>query len=622
LDPSGVPQWSVNGVQITPVGSLAYSVATATPVPDEAGGCYFIWEDSRPGTLGASDIYAQRITAAGSPAWTAGGLPVCVITGQQFFVRAIRDGSGGMIAMWMDKRNGADFDLYAQRVDNTGASLWAANGIPIAAVSSDQNQQIMIEDGLGGAFMAWTDSRNSGVSGADIYAQHINGAGTALWTANGAVVSNSAAGETDPNIISDGAGGAIVAWLSSATSPSSARAGHLNASGVSTWESGGLEFPTGEPSRSFTPTLLVSDGLGGALIGGGGILSRALSSGEQAWVPNYRATIASIADVSADEGGWVTVNTTKPFSDGGGISPITNGYSLWRKRVPGATTARLSDDRHVLPSTTRMADIAKYSDFPPGQWDAVAYTPAIVAPSYSFLAPTHTDSSFQSIGTDSFLVVAHTTTSSLFVVSATAGGHSVDNLPPGAPQNLVGGSSGGTTVQLQWSPSSASDIWHYSVYKGTSPSFVPSSGNRIGQPIAASLQDATYDPGVSHYKVSATDRHGNESGYTLLAPSQITGVPPGTIPAHAFLSRPIPNPFHGATSFEFGVATHGRVTLRIYDLRGRAVARVLDEARAPGVWRVSWNGSDDTHRALPAGIYWARFETAGTVERTKVVLTN
>jgi hypothetical protein len=186
---------------------ISFSEATAAPVPDEAGGCYFIWEDSRPGTLGVSDLYAQRLNASGAKAWAPDGVPVCVAAGQQFFIQAIPNGSGDMIALWMDKRSGTDFDLYAQRVDATGTSLWTANGVPITNAAGDQSVPVMLADGAGGAFVVWGDGRDSGVTGSDIYAQHFDGTSASLWTANGVVVENSPAMETNPNLALDGSGG-------------------------------------------------------------------------------------------------------------------------------------------------------------------------------------------------------------------------------------------------------------------------------------------------------------------------------------------------------------------------------------------------------------------------------
>ncbi len=614
LNAAGVPQWTANGVQVIPTGDVAYTTPTAAPVPDEAGGCYFIWEDSRPGTLGVSDLYAQRINSAGTVAWTSGGLPVCVAAGQQFFTRAIRDGSGGMIAVWMDRRNGSDFDLYAQRVDANGNSLWTTNGVAIATGAGDQNQEVMVEDGSGGAFVVWTDARNSGVTGTDIYAQHFDGTGAALWTANGLAVASTPAVESNPNIFLDVSGGVITAWQSG---PTTTLVQRLSLAGAPMWEPGGVDFSVG------APVLLVTDGVGGAYIAGsGGGLNRVLPNGEQAWVQNYRATISSIVDVAGDEGGWVWVNVNKPLSDGGGLSTTTTAYSLWRKEPGGASAARLSDPAGLMPEFKRVAESAKYSDFPAGHWNLISYTPSSLQ-TYTLLTPTHTDSTAQGSASDSFVVAAHTNAgASIFVVSPQAGGHSVDNLAPGAPQNFAGGYAGGTTVRLHWSPNSEADLWHYSIYKGTSSGFVPSVGNRIGQPMTASLQDDAYEPGVSYYKASAIDRHGNESGFTLLSPSQITSVPPGTVPARSYLSRSAPNPFVSETAIEYGLAHDAKVSLVIYDLRGRRIARLVDGLQAAGVRKVVWSGLDDNHRLAPAGVYLLRFATGDVAQNEKIVRTH
>jgi hypothetical protein len=47
-------------------------------------------------------------------------------------------------------------------------------------------------DGIGGAFISWTDDRNSGTPGMfyDLYMQHINSTGSVLWTSDGIAVSS------------------------------------------------------------------------------------------------------------------------------------------------------------------------------------------------------------------------------------------------------------------------------------------------------------------------------------------------------------------------------------------------------------------------------------------------
>jgi hypothetical protein len=367
------------------------------------------------------------------------------------------------------------------------------------------------------------------------------------------------------------------------------------------------------------PPLVVTDGAGGAYIGLIK-LGRALgANGEPAWVSNFRALITSVADVPNDEGGRVTVNVSRPLSDGSPNVPQMTGYSCWRKVSAGAAAgaARLIDRANVLGSIGRSASPAKFSDFPPGIWESVGYVPAMQLPTYAFGAPTHTDATPPV--DESFVVVTHGAAN---VVSAVGMGHSVDNLPPGTPMNAAGGYSGGSTAILHWTANTEADLWHYSVYRGTSADFVPSVANRIGQPTAASFQDDSFEPGVSYYKISAVDRHENESGFSTVSPSQITSVPPGASPAHAYLAAPAPNPFRSETSFEYGLAREGPVHLVIYDLRGRRIVGLVDGVQSAGVRKATWDGLDEAGRRVPTGIYLLRFGTNGFSERRKLVRTN
>src|SRR5437588_625279 len=74
--------------------------------------------------------------------------------------------------------------------------------IPVAVAAGDQKAVVAVSDGSGGAILAWQDSRTGPV---DILAQRIDANGTPLWTANGVVVCNAVGDQTTPTIISDNA---------------------------------------------------------------------------------------------------------------------------------------------------------------------------------------------------------------------------------------------------------------------------------------------------------------------------------------------------------------------------------------------------------------------------------
>jgi len=149
---------------------------------DGAGGAIMTWEDYRAGSFQA-DVYAQRVSALGVPMWTANGVVICTATNQQYQPRIVSDGAGGAIITWMDFRSGTSYDVFAQRINASGVVQWAANGVVVSNAAVDQVWPNMAADGAGGALITWYDNR--GATANDIYVQRINSAGASLWTANG-----------------------------------------------------------------------------------------------------------------------------------------------------------------------------------------------------------------------------------------------------------------------------------------------------------------------------------------------------------------------------------------------------------------------------------------------------
>src|SRR3972149_9192041 len=136
--------------------------------------------------------------------------PICKASGQQSSLQIVSDGVGGAIIAWEDTRN-VHFDIYAQRIDAHGNILWMKDGISICSAPENQNRPRIVSDGAGGAIITWHDVRN-GISNSDIYAQHIDADGNVQWTKDGIPVCAVANAQNSPCIATDGAGGAIIIW--------------------------------------------------------------------------------------------------------------------------------------------------------------------------------------------------------------------------------------------------------------------------------------------------------------------------------------------------------------------------------------------------------------------------
>lgn len=95
-------------------------------------------------------------------------------------------------------------------------------------------------------------------------------------------------------------------------------------------------------------------------------------------------------------------------------------------------------------------------------------------------------------------------------------------------------------------------------------------------------------------------------------------VPATTLQAPAvYPARP--NPFVGESEVTFALPAAEKVTLRVYDVRGRLVRTLVNESRAAGVYHETWNGRDDAGRDLASGVYLLQFR-AGAVSQTERVL--
>ena len=82
-----------------------------------------------------------------------------------------------------------------------------------------------------------------------------------------------------------------------------------------------------------------------------------------------------------------------------------------------------------------------------------------------------------------------------------------------------------------------------------------------------------------------------------------------------------PNPFNPRTIITFSLPKAGVVSLDIHDPRGRLVRRLLvAENYDAGDSSVLWDGTSDSGRALPTGLYLVRVRTGGSSITGKLTL--
>ncbi len=146
-----------------------------------------------------------------------------------------------------------------------------------------------------------------------------------------------------------------------------------------------------------------------------------------------------------------------------------------------------------------------------------------------------------------------------------------------------------------------------------------------GVVIDTTVHDSTYTPvkpldsyTIYLWTVTGTNAYGTSdvSAQSRFRTVQLTYVQTqGGLPMTYELSQNYPNPFNPTTTIRFAVAQAGPVSLRVYDILGREIAVLVDDALQPGYYTARFEGHN-----LASGIYFYRLIASGFVEVKKMQL--
>ena len=536
--------------------------------------------------------------------WQDDGVPLCTATASQQATAAVADGAGGAFVVWTDARNGAG-DIYAQRVDAAGNPLWTVDGIAVCAASQDQSAPVIIADGTGGVIIAWHDWRNQATLNQDLYVQRLNGSGVAQWAANGVVLASAAAGQHYPRMLSDGAGGAIAAWLDFRNSSLNGEtfATRLTSTGTLPDGVGGVDVSTATGGK--TPWSILSFN-GGALIA----MIDTRNGAPDIYVARFTSAGAVLDPTGIPIcvlGGDQQYPMTITDGAGGAIiawSDIARNGEIFAQRINSTgviqwTLNGVAVGADILSSVSQQPQMV--SD---GVGGAILSWVHYDGADPNVYAQRINASGAKQWGTNSLPVCTASEDQTILAIAPDNAGGAV--LGWGDRRNLALGY----------------DIFAQRVYSNGTVAWL--ANGVVVCDDSADQPQFTLVPDLDGGAIFAwTDRRpffqSDIYAHRLTAGGNIpTAI--GDTPTVARLGQNYPNPFNPETSIPFSLARAGRVRLRVYEVDGRFVATLLDENRSAGEHVARWDGRDARGRASASGVYFARLEANGTHETRKIAL--
>ncbi|MBN2029558.1 T9SS type A sorting domain-containing protein, partial [bacterium] len=114
---------------------------------------------------------------------------------------------------------------------------------------------------------------------------------------------------------------------------------------------------------------------------------------------------------------------------------------------------------------------------------------------------------------------------------------------------------------------------------------------------------------------TATDASGNTSEFSDSVLVTRVDIVDSDVPGRYSLSQNYPNPFNPETTIRFDVKAPCRVVLKVYNLLGREMAKLVDEPYQPGRYQIQFDAT-----GCASGIHFYRIEMGDFQSIKKMII--
>ena len=133
--------------------------------------------------------------------------------------------------------------------------------------------------------------------------------------------------------------------------------------------------------------------------------------------------------------------------------------------------------------------------------------------------------------------------------------------------------------------------------------------------VADVSMNITLAPGEFH--IYTTEKLPTPDGDVI---SDVEEFKDNELPSEFVLDQNYPNPFNPTTTIKFSIPQSSFVDLRVYNILGEEVSRLVSEELSAGQFRIKWSGKDSFGKQLSSGIYFYRLQAGNNVQTRKMIL--
>ena len=301
-------------------------------------------------------------------------------------------------------------------------------------------------------------------------------------------------------------------------------------------------------------------------------------------VENFNPQVISVMDVPEDQGGRVYIDFNRSFFDH--QDETGQFYTIYRHDEVNDTLV----------------------------WVGVGTASANGNDAYTLEVSTLVDSTVNGEGLTEFKVVAFMNEGTF--QSDMSVGYSLDNIAPSIPEGMAAvlDEDG---VNISWNMSQEEDFQYFNLERSFSENF--------SQFETYTLMDTFYfdidisEGQTTYYRTVAVDLSGNVSDHSDIVFATMLDIDAGMVPSIYALYQNYPNPFNPVTSINYDLPEDTDVMIRIYDIQGRLINRLVTEYQTAGRRSVLWDATNQIGEQVSAGMYFYLIE-AGNFKQTRKML--